>query len=492
MQLKIPGDYRLLLNDARTHLVIAEPDGSKRSEFPLSLDADLGTEPTARWLTSVLAYGDYEIPTDDALTQFAQHVHDTANLWPDPYTDDDLHSFSVTPEDDDSVVVAEAKPKDERAAGLRERMSSPPNFRVLDFEAQLRNGLPAPAFLLDRDRYPFLIENQVHWLTGKPEAGKSTIGLWLAKLYMDQHPNNIVVWVDWEAGEVPTLRRALAVGITEEQLVRQFMLTNWRTLQVVGDGDESRRAFSEMLHAVQELGVRRPLIVFDSASKALAASGLEENSAKDVTAFTTNLVMPLRDDPQVSATVIVIDHITKDASNTTYARGSGAKLADADAAWYVEPAKGKQVTKKQQGEVNLVRTKDRNGELPFGAALKLGDGQGGLPVTVDGIAWEQTTQDADDDHAIAAITDVLKLAPAEGLSSRKLADEVKALHGIDNRAALTRVAKMLAEDPTSAVQMTPAVKRGQPSLFFWDESKVISQETIDGLLSPNGTPGPAV
>lgn len=478
--LKISDDAQLLLNDAGTRLVVVRPDGSLISEEPLSLAVEDSADAAARWIASLLFYRDRPVPSDDALTQFAEHVHASANLWPDPYTDADLHSYGETLQ---QATEVDGRTAEQPSETLRDQMSSG-GLRFKDFRGLLAAGLPVPNFLLG-EQYPLLLEQQVHWLSGAPGCGKSTVALWLAKLYMEQ--GGYVVWVDWEAGLVPTLRRARDVGIADELLVERFMLADWKDLVVRGseaNPDAAHKSFREMKTAIDALGTDRALVVLDSASKALGSSGLDENKAMDVTAFTTNLVMPMRDDTGLS--VIVIDHITKDAANTNYARGSGAKLADTDVHWHVE--RDRKFSRKQAGGVTLHQAKDRNGTLPFGATLSVGDGEGGLPVTLHGVAWEETDS-ADAQHVRDAITQEVKESGAAGLSLRNLVDVVKKAHGVGSKPTVTKHAKELAEDPTSAVQVVKATKRGQPDRYYWDESTAISDEIVAGLLSPEGTPG---
>lgn len=235
-----------------------------------------------------------------------------------------------------------------------------------DFAVELgsiaRGGVPAPAQLIP----DLLYANRVHWLSGHPGHGKSTVAAEAARLHMAAEGH--VVWLDWEAGLRPTVARMLAVGAEPEQLDQLFHLAISPPLSADDDG------FAKIAAALEQYP--DTLVVFDSASKALGAAGADENNPTEATAWTTKIILPAR---EAGATVIVIDHVTKGSTKATpYARGAGSKLADTDVAWYVEATI--RFDRETPGKIELTRHKDREGLMPERLVFEVGDGSGGLPV----------------------------------------------------------------------------------------------------------------
>lgn len=250
-----------------------------------------------------------------------------------------------------------------------------------DFAADLgdiaRGGIPEPPRLIP----DLLYANRVHWLSGHPGHGKTTVAAEAARQHMAAGGH--VVWLDWEAGLRPTVARMLAVGAEPEQLEELFHLAISPPLAADDDGAAKIAAALEQYP--------RALIVFDSASKALGAAGADENNPTEATAWTTKIILPAR---EAGATVIVIDHVVKGATKTTpYARGAGSKLADTDVAWYVEATI--RFDRDTPGKVELTRHKDREGLMPERLIFEVGDGAGGLPVKQVAAETEDTRAERD-------------------------------------------------------------------------------------------------
>src|SRR5207247_1991692 len=75
------------------------------------------------------------------------------------------------------------------------------------------------------------------------------------------------------------------------------------------------------------------LVIVDAAADHFAAAGMEEDKARDVTAFINAALKPLAQ--QHRAAVVVIDHKTKSDPQSRFARASGAKLAKTDVGYNV-------------------------------------------------------------------------------------------------------------------------------------------------------------
>jgi hypothetical protein len=274
-----------------------------------------------------------------------------------------------------------------------------------------------------------LVEAQVNWLSGHPAHGKTTIAMHAA--LTAARDGRDVLWIDYEGGRAPTKRRLMAMGAT----AADFALFHYTySPRVTADA----AGLQSILDVLQEMP--GALVVLDSASKALSAAGLSENSADDTTKLTTEVILPLRE----YATVVVIDHVTKGATRTTpYARGSGAKLADAEVMWYVEAVEP--FSRSQVGKVLLTKHKDREGVLPERVSFEVGDGNGKLPV-------KRVADDADsarvtDGKPRSIVLDALRSNDGRELTGRQL-ESMIAARASDVREAV----KALALDPSQPVR----------------------------------------
>jgi hypothetical protein len=301
---------------------------------------------------------------------------------------------------------------------------------------------------LDDDKPPatladVLVEAQVNWLCGHPAHGKTTIAMHAA--LVAARDGRDVLWLDWEGGRAPTKRRLLPMGATADDFARIHYVYSPR---VSADADGLR----SILDVLETLG-GGSVVVLDSASKALSAAGLDENSNTDTTKLTTEVVLPLRE----HATVVVIDHVTKGATRTTpYARGAGAKLADTEVMWYVEAVEPFSRTK--VGEVLLTKHKDREGVLPERVRFEVGDGNAKLPVKrlPDGADEARVT----DEKARRAVLDVLRKHDGSKLSTNQLVQMATGVRASDVRSA----AAELADDQSQPVSSEPGARN---SVMYW-------------------------
>lgn len=226
-----------------------------------------------------------------------------------------------------------------------------------DFATLLEQDLPEPVQLVPNVLY----DEGVHWLSGEPDSGKSTLAVAFALQAMAMAVP--VVWLDFEGGATPSARRFKAAGMTAAIARAHFHYAGWPQ-----DPEASLGA----------VAARWPgaVVVFDSASKAQSAHGIEENDNSAVTKWTVSLVRAAK---QHGLALVVIDHISKGARESNYARGAGSKQADTDVHW--RAIKITDFDRNNAGCVQLVRKKDREGYLPAALWFAVGDGKGGLPVT---------------------------------------------------------------------------------------------------------------
>jgi hypothetical protein len=225
-----------------------------------------------------------------------------------------------------------------------------------DFAKVLAEGVPDPLQLIP----DVLYEEGVHWFSGEPGCGKTTLSAAFAVQVM--LTGGHVVWLDYEGGMGPTVRRFDAVGLSPKVAAERFHYAGWPT-----NAEESMAAVAAKYP--------KALVVFDSASKAQSMKGIDENANTEVTSWTMSLVRAAK---QHHLALLIIDHVSK-GSTSAYARGAGAKQADTDVHWRVQT-----VTKFKRdsaGMVVLRNSKDREGFFPEIQWFAVGDGQGNLPVT---------------------------------------------------------------------------------------------------------------
>lgn len=188
----------------------------------------------------------------------------------------------------------------------------------------------------------------VNTLAGEPGLGKSWIAV-AASLHVLRRGGSVIV-LDYEDSARTWAQRLRSLGAEQEQLMD---LLYFRGAGAPAEAD---------LDWLPRLAGAAPdvLVVIDSLAEALAAAGLDENLAGDVTSWHQRIARPLAD---AGATVLLIDHLAKDSSSRgRWARGSGAKLAAITGAAFrleiTEP-----FSRERSGLGQLVISKDRYGAV---------------------------------------------------------------------------------------------------------------------------------
>jgi hypothetical protein len=153
----------------------------------------------------------------------------------------------------------------------------------------------------------------VNCISGEPGLGKSWICV-AAALEVLRRGGSVIV-VDFEDSPRTWAQRLRALGADAAELV------NLLYIRGAGAPTEADLSWLARLAGVAP----DTLVVIDSMAEAMAAAGLDENLAGDVTSWHQRVARPVAD---AGATVVVVDHVTKDAhARGRWARGSGAKLA---------------------------------------------------------------------------------------------------------------------------------------------------------------------
>lgn len=246
----------------------------------------------------------------------------------------------------------------EMRAAMRGSLSSGPELVVEEDLAALWDAsqeLPMPSLGLRADGRALLYAGKIHWVSGEPGAGKT----WLALFWtLEQvREGRSVVYIDMESDPVTITARLRALGVKLEELPRvRYLRVRWEPVHLPD-------AVEALTDRVREHNPS--LVVLDGMASTLAQLGMDENSNSDVSAFTSAVLRPIAD---AGPAVVVVDHLAKPSgdnkSATRYARGAGAKLADASGVAFLLTV-AVAFSKKKQGLAKLVVGKDRNGAVGY-------------------------------------------------------------------------------------------------------------------------------
>lgn len=229
-------------------------------------------------------------------------------------------------------------------------------FTFIDLGPAYRGELPPPEVIVD----DMLYDQGIHLFSGHPGSGKSILAMAMADFMLAEQRH--VAWLDWEMGERATGQRLREMDVEISGVLERFHYA-W----CPKDPENHLAVLAEHYD--------RPLIVFDSLSKALRQSGIDENSPGEVTAWTMKVIQVCK---AYRLPLIIIDHVSKNAKDKRYSRGAGSKLADVDVHWHIDVLQ--EFDRSTQGIVRLLRAKDREGYMPQQNFFTIGDGHGRLPV----------------------------------------------------------------------------------------------------------------
>ena len=192
------------------------------------------------------------------------------------------------------------------------------------------------------------MDGYVHLLYGAPACGKTQLALAWALYVMDQ--GRAVLFIDEESGDNVIAGRMEHFGADPDMLDELMHYYSFPHVRL-----------TDMPALEQEVARVKPaLVIFDALADVLGASNIEENDNGNVTKWMTGMAVPLA--RQYGATVLLLDHQSKDAASNTYSRGAGAKKSKTDFAWHCE--KTSDFDHQTVGRLKLTRQKNRLGVLP--------------------------------------------------------------------------------------------------------------------------------
>jgi hypothetical protein len=274
----------------------------------------------------------------------------------------------------------------------------------------------------------------------EPAGGKSWIALALAR---DQaHEARDVVYLDEENGRDIVTERLIALGGDPAAVAEHFHYFAF----------ESRRWDEEDLVSLDALIASVPhasMAVLDSLPDFISAANKSEDSSTDITWFVNTVLRKFR---AAGIPQLLLDHLPKPPTDgkkkqSRYSRGSGAKLAKADATLLLEVAE--EFDAEHSGRLHLWKTKDRRGRLnlpslgksPLEITVKVGDG------TVDITEAETAGTEPWDGprKCMAVVEEFLRDAYPAEFSGRQLCDKVRLDNPFRN-TTITQAAELLAKE----------------------------------------------
>jgi hypothetical protein len=308
-----------------------------------------------------------------------------------------------------------------------------PNVRYpVNVARLMRDGVPPVEMVLDN----WLVSGDLHWLYADAEAGKTWLALVLAHEVMKA--GGTVAWFDEELGAVEITRRLLALGADPDLVERRFAYfeyPGWGMKKPREQDPEGHAALlAELLPDVQ-------LVVYDTATDALAEAELDENYGIDVTRWVKAYPERAR---QLGVAQLVLDHTTKESGGKPgkHAVGSRAKRAKAKVQYAMRTAKP--YDQGHVGRIEVTLTKNTRGALiAKQRAFECGgDGHGSF-------VWQELEPDAkellaqvEEDRLTERIMAVLEEVGPEGLSGSKVWERV----GGNKTGLLRRMAELAGSD----------------------------------------------
>ena len=241
-------------------------------------------------------------------------------------------------------------------------------------------------------------------LQSEPGVGKTWVALWAAIQVMRN--GGAVLYFDEEGGEDLARERLYALGADNALIDGRLHYFPFEARKWNADD------LSALDHFIDTVG-GHAIGVFDSLPDFLAAAGKSEDKAQDVTEFVNEVLGRLR---RAGIAQLVLDHMRKPeqgkskTERSRYSRGSGAKLAKADATVLLEVADAFDAEK--SGKLRFWKTKDRYGRLPLprldepGALLAVNVGNGRVAIekiaAADKPEWRGPTECMDRITALLA------------------------------------------------------------------------------------------
>lgn len=206
-----------------------------------------------------------------------------------------------------------------------------------------------PTLLRRKDGVCLFYKGLVHSIYGESESGKS----WIAQFAVTELIKNDqkVIYIDFESDPGSIVDRLKILGLPAEKLIKYF--TYIRPERAFDVSDSYWKNILEPGSA--------ELVIIDGVTESLALWGGSTKDNDEITRWMK--IFPAAVASKSGATVILIDHVIKNASTAgRFAIGAQAKLATIDGcAYLVEPIEG--IAPGGVGKLSMKITKDRPGQV---------------------------------------------------------------------------------------------------------------------------------
>lgn len=189
-------------------------------------------------------------------------------------------------------------------------------------------------------------QGMVHWLWGRPQNGKTVLGLlWVAQ---EVKSRRHVLWIDLEHQKRLHAEKLLTLMNCEREQLREFFHL------IEPDGPFTDMAREVLLKIVDEYSVS--LVVIDAFNDLIVLQGSDANDVEATGQLERSLIQPCIGK---GAAVLVIDHMKKDTESHGWPINSSHKKAVADVGWEIEAEVP--FTRDNAGFAQITSYKDRPG-----------------------------------------------------------------------------------------------------------------------------------
>lgn len=275
---------------------------------------------------------------------------------------------------------------------------------------------PEPTLLARQDGRRLLYPAAINGVFGPPANGKTWVALAAATAALDN--GWTVIYLDHEDTARNIASRLLALGADPASIRDRLKYAAIET------------ALSDLDRATI-IGAAGPdtLFTLDGVASSIAQAGYSEDSNTEVDLWASELVRPVA---RRGATVLTLDHVTKDKDGRSWARGAGHKLALVDGVAY-RIAGDPPPSRTREGKLVLTVAKDRHGgvgtmDLPAAILYVRPEDTAGRRDTTIAVPNETDRGPADREREKLTSIDrqiIATLADQPGQTSRDLRSAVK-------------------------------------------------------------------
>lgn len=307
----------------------------------------------------------------------------------------------------------------------------------------------------------------IHDVHARPGTGKSLFAQWATTEVLAGGGH--VLYLDYESSRAAVAHRLVSMGAQPEAMRRRLGYK-----RPPGHVNQDPDGFLAMLES-------RPwdLVVVDGVNRALALAGCGADSQDDVNAWIE--AVPEAIVAATGAAVLMVDHLPKGRdAEITMPIGAQAKYAAITGVSFALVPGREPLGRGQRGTLNLVSTKDREGQLDLhgtvrddgnrfvGTMVVDSDSEGAMAITVEPPAEAETAQSAEPAKAGSQALGVLDVflgsveTDGPALTQAEVVHVIVAALGGDDGLTETELRRMWQDVAPSTFPTKPAhVKRAR-------------------------------